>query len=413
MTSSSSSANQSGTALELAHSCDALDRSADALTVLNQARAVRHGLGEYAPSLYTEGHATALHDLSDLYREYDRPVAERILLRHAHPLYRRLSRVTEEGREGLAWCPHGLGTSYATSWATADRAVTSLREAYELRVQLSAGDARHEEDLASTCAQLARALLMTSSFHEAVRIAEHEVSLRGRLFVTNRARYERPLCFALLRLAEGRAPTGNEVEARRTALQAGQACLTLVDRPGEPPAERALLLCRLARALSRTGCSINTRHPRRRTRSPGTDQVCRVFRREPLIRPDGVVGRHEAHGLPAASGAFATTLVCRERLLHDGTVPQLRLPYRRPVQQIRLHFLRHGVDVGGPGLGREPSHERHVTVRQRWFVKPYGLGRPGRAGPPLSSCSARSSKSSAYRSNRSSAVGGSPTGRVT
>lgn len=165
----------------------------------------------------------------------------------------RLARVTEEGREGLAWCLHDLGTSYATSRATADRAVTSLREAYELRVQLSAGDARHEEELADTCAQLARALLMTSSFHEAVRIAEHEVSLRSRLLGTNRARHERPLCFALLRLAEGRASAGNEAEAWRTALQAEQACLTLVDRPGEPQAERALLLCRLARALSLCG----------------------------------------------------------------------------------------------------------------------------------------------------------------
>ncbi|MFD4651264.1 trypsin-like peptidase domain-containing protein [Streptomyces sp. NPDC058441] len=245
--------NQSGTALKLAHSYDALGRSADALTALNQALAVRHRLREYAPSLYTEGYATALHDLSDLYRKYDRPVAERILLRQAQPLYRRLSRVTDEGREGLAWCLHDLGTSYATSWATADRAVTSLREAYELRVGLSAGDARHEEDLAGTCAQLARALLMTSSFHEAVRIAEHEVSLRSRLSVTNRARHESPLCFALLRLAEGRASTGNEADAWRTALQAEQACLTLVDRPGEPPAERALLLCRLARALSLCG----------------------------------------------------------------------------------------------------------------------------------------------------------------
>ncbi|MFD5125273.1 trypsin-like peptidase domain-containing protein [Streptomyces sp. NPDC058385] len=245
--------NQSGTALRLARSYDALGRSADALTALNQALTVRHRLGEYAPSLYTEGYATALHDLSDLYRKYDRPVAERILLRQAQPFYRRLARATEEGREGLAWCLHDLGSSYSTSWATADRAVTSLREAYELRVQLSAGDARHEEELAGTCAQLARALLMTSSFREAVRIAEHEVSLRSRLLGTNRARHERPLCFALLRLAEGRASAGNEAEAWRTALQAEQACLTLVDRPGEPPAECALLLCRLARALSLCG----------------------------------------------------------------------------------------------------------------------------------------------------------------
>ncbi|MFF2161931.1 trypsin-like peptidase domain-containing protein [Streptomyces sp. NPDC058175] len=268
--------NQSGTALRLAHSYDALDRSADALTALNQALAVRHRLGEYAPSLYTEGYATALHDLSDLYRKYDRPVAERILLRQAQPLYRRLSRVSDEGREGLAWCLHDLGTSYATSWVTADRAVTSLREAYELRVRLSADEARHEEGLAATCAQLARALLMTSSFHEAVRIAEHEVTLRSRLLATNRARHERPLCFALLRLAEGLTSTGNDVEAWSTALRAEHACLTLADRPGEPPAQRAPLLCRLAGALSL--CGRRDWHRAARAEGPAR-QAVRIYRR--------------------------------------------------------------------------------------------------------------------------------------
>lgn len=230
--------NQSGTALELAHSYDALGRSADALTALNQARAVRHRLGEYAPSLYTEGHATALHDLSDLYRKYDRPVAERILLRQAQPLYRRLSRVTEEGREGLAWCLHDLGTSYATSWATAGRAVTSLREAYELRVQLSAGDARHEEDLASTCAQPARGLLMTSSFHEAVRITEHEVSLSSRLFVTNRARPRAPAVFRAPTVGRG-AGVGGERGRGTAPRTTGGAGLPGAGRPPRRTAGRA------------------------------------------------------------------------------------------------------------------------------------------------------------------------------
>lgn len=43
----------------------------------------------------------------------------------------------------------------------------------------------------------------------------------------------------------------------------------------------------------------------------------------------------------------------------------------------------------------------------------YDVGRPRRDGLSLSSWSARSSKPSAYRSNWSVTVGGSPTGRVT
>ncbi|MFF1630948.1 hypothetical protein, partial [Streptomyces sp. NPDC058272] len=208
---------------------------------------------EYAPSLYTQGYATSLHDGSDLYWKHDRHVAVRILLRQALPLYRRLSDADEEGREGLASCLHDLGSSYATSWATADRAVPPLREAYELRMELSARDATHEEDLANTCAELSRALLKTSRFRDAVRISEHEVRLRRRLIIADRAGHEQPLCHALLRLADGRAMAGDEAAAWRTARQAEEACQALAGRPGEPPDQIAWFLCRLAGTLSLCG----------------------------------------------------------------------------------------------------------------------------------------------------------------
>ncbi|MET7620348.1 tetratricopeptide repeat protein [Streptomyces sp. NPDC005408] len=243
----------SGTALKLARSCDILGRPTDMLAALNQAIAIRRRLSEYAPSLYTEGYATTLHDGSDLYWKHDRHVAVRILLRQALPLYRRLSNVDEEGRQGLAFCLHDLGASYATSWATADRAVPALGEAYELRVELSAGDGRHEVDLANTCAELGSALLMTSRFRDAVGVSEHEVRLRRRLIVTDPAGQERPLCLALLRLADGRAMAGDEAAAWRTALQAEEACQALAGRTDEPLSQNAWLLSRLAGTLSLCG----------------------------------------------------------------------------------------------------------------------------------------------------------------
>ncbi|MEU1405138.1 hypothetical protein ABZ471_22745 [Streptomyces sp. NPDC005728] len=251
--SSSQLKSQSEVALDLAYSYDALGRSADALAALNEALAVRARLSAYAPSLYTESHATGLHDGSDLYRRYDRQVAGRILLRQALPRYRRLSRANAEKREGLAFCLHDLGTSYATSWATAGRAVPVLREAYELRVELSAGDARHEAGLADTCAELGHALLRTSRFPEAVRIAEHEVSIRRRLLVTDRDGQERPLCHALLRLADARAMAGETAAARRTALEAEEACARLTAGPAEGSNRTAWLLYRLGGTLSLCG----------------------------------------------------------------------------------------------------------------------------------------------------------------
>ncbi|MFF3462991.1 trypsin-like peptidase domain-containing protein [Streptomyces sp. NPDC002619] len=251
--------SQSGIALKLAQSYDALGRSADALAALNQALAIRSRLSRYAPSLYSESHAFGLHDGSDLYQRHDRQVAARILLRQALPEYRRRSRVNAEGREGLAYCLHDLGASYLRSRSTVYRAVPVLREAYELRVELSAGDARHEAGLADTCAELCRALLQTSSYRDAVRIAEHEVPLRRRLLGTDREEQVRYLCFALLRLADGRAMAGETAAAWRTALEAEELCRTLTGRPGEAPDRSAYLLSRLAGTLS-----LSARHDVRR-----------------------------------------------------------------------------------------------------------------------------------------------------
>ncbi|MFE2266473.1 trypsin-like peptidase domain-containing protein [Streptomyces griseosporeus] len=252
---------RSGTASALALAYDALDRPAQAQAALTQALDIRHRLFEYAPSLYTQGYAATLHDGSDLYRRHDRHAAVRVLLRQALPHYRRLAREDAgadrdgtEGREGLAFCLHDLGTSYLAGWGlTAPRAVPLLREAYELRRDLAAGDARHEVFLADTCGQLARALTMTSRFREAVPVAEHEVRLREKLLAADRAGQEKAHCFALLRLAESRAAAGYASAAWRTALAAERACRALTDRPGLPPAQRAGLLHGLARALHLCG----------------------------------------------------------------------------------------------------------------------------------------------------------------
>ncbi|NUR00844.1 MAG: trypsin-like peptidase domain-containing protein [Streptomyces sp.] len=246
--------SQSATTLRLAFSYDVLGRSADVLAALDQSLAIQSRLSTFAPTLYTESHATGLHDASDLYRRHNRQVPRRILLRQAVPLYRRQARDQEEGRVGLASCLHDLGTSYALSWTTAERAVSRLREAYELRVELSAGEpARHEVHLADTCAELCLALLRTSRFPEALRVAEHEVSLRRRLLVTAPDGQQRPLCFALLRLADSRVMAGQAGAAWRTALEAEDACRSLTARPGEAPEKTAWLLHLLGGTLSLAG----------------------------------------------------------------------------------------------------------------------------------------------------------------
>ncbi|QNE73913.1 hypothetical protein F0344_04230 [Streptomyces finlayi] len=245
---------QSAVALRLVSSYDVLGRAADALATLDDALAVRRRLSTYAPSLYTESHATGLHNGSDLFWRNDRPVAARILLRQALLQYRRLAR-DGEGRQGLAFCLHDLGTSYATSWATADRAVPVLREAYELRVALSADDPgpEHESALADTCAGLGHALLRTSRFPAAAHVAEHEVHLRKRLLALGEEQHERPLCHALLRLADAQAMADRPTIAWSAALEAERACQTLATRPGEPPDDTAWLLYRLGGTLSLAG----------------------------------------------------------------------------------------------------------------------------------------------------------------
>lgn len=243
---------QGGTALRLAFAYDAVGRPADALTALNQALDIQRRLSDYG-HLYTEDYARSLHDGSGLFWNHNRHVAERILLRQALAHYRQYSRVNEEGRRGLASCLHDLGTSYGRHWATAERAVRRLREAYELRVELSAEDTTLETRLADTCAELSRALLSTSRFHEAVRVSETEVRIRRRLLGSAPADQERPLCTALLRLADGRAMSGESAAAWRIACEAEKLCQALAGRPDERPEQAAWLLGRLARTLSLCG----------------------------------------------------------------------------------------------------------------------------------------------------------------
>ncbi|MFI9760916.1 trypsin-like peptidase domain-containing protein [Streptomyces sp. NPDC051963] len=244
---------RAGTALKLGNSYAELGRSAEALAALNDGIAIRNRLSTYAPRLYTDSHAFGLHDASDTYRRHNRQVASRILLRQALPQYRRLSRDSEEGREGLASCLHDLGTGYTTSPATTWRGIPVLREAYELRVQLAAGDARHEAYLADTCIELCLALLGISRFLDALRVAEHEVQLRRRLLVADPEGQERPFCHALLRLADAQAMAGRAGAAWRTALEGEEACGPLIARPGEPPETTAWLLYRLGGTLSLAG----------------------------------------------------------------------------------------------------------------------------------------------------------------
>ncbi|MET9557153.1 tetratricopeptide repeat protein [Streptomyces sp. NPDC006645] len=240
------------TALHLAFAYDAVGRSADTLTALNQALDIHRRLSDYG-QLYTEDYARSLHDGSGLYWNHDRHVAVRILLRQALPHYRRHARVNEKGRRGLADCLYDLGTSYGTHWGTAERAVRILREAYELLLELTAEDAQHEVLLADACTQLSRGLLKTSRFHEAVRVAETEVRVRKRLLVDAPADQQQPLCHALLRLADGRTMAGQTAAAWRAAVEAEELCQVSAARTGEPPDRTAWLLGRLAATLSLCG----------------------------------------------------------------------------------------------------------------------------------------------------------------
>jgi tetratricopeptide (TPR) repeat protein len=244
---------QSSTALDLARSYEALGHTTAALTAVKQANAIRRRLSEYAPGLYAESYAASLRDVSDLHRKQDRRIHERIALRHALPLHRELAGVSEEGREGLAICLADLGASYAVSFTTVGRAVTALTEAYELFVSLPYTDVRHERNVAIAARELSGALLKTSRFADAVRIAEHEVRLRRRLLADPEDDHERALYFALLRLAEGRTMVGRPAAAWRTVLEAEEACRLLVGRPGLDPGQAAWFLRTLARAMSLCG----------------------------------------------------------------------------------------------------------------------------------------------------------------
>ncbi|WP_149827964.1 tetratricopeptide repeat protein [Streptomyces tailanensis] len=272
---------RSGTSHNLARSYEALGRLREARAAQDQAHGILRRLSEYSPRLYREGYASALHDFSYLYRRHDRPVAHRIQLRQALQLYRKLPLDSTKERKDLAFCLQDLGSSYAASWPTMDRAVPVLREAYELHRELSADDPGHEVNLADTCMDLTRALLETGAYPEAVRIAEHEVRLRRRLLATDPTGQEWRLGRALLRLADGQTLAGRTATAWRTALEAEEACLALVRHAGEEPGPTAWLLHDLAGTLSRCG-----RHDCRRAARAvrPARQAVRLFRR--LVEKD-------------------------------------------------------------------------------------------------------------------------------
>lgn len=262
--------SQSATAIDLARSYAALGRTADALTEAKRAGAILRRLSEYAPHLYAADYTAAMRDLADLYRQQDLRIPERIVLRHALLLAPELARGGRSGRAELGWCLHYLGESYAATWPTRSRAVPRLREAYDLFAELTAEDPGYEADLANVCADLASALLRTSRFTEAVGIAEHEVRLRRRLD------QERPLCLALLRLANALTMAGRPRTAWRTAVEAEERCRALADRPGQDPAEVAGLLCQLAETVSRCGRD-DVRHAARAL--PHARRAARIYRR--------------------------------------------------------------------------------------------------------------------------------------
>ncbi|WIX98415.1 hypothetical protein QRX60_30655 [Amycolatopsis mongoliensis] len=238
--------------------------------------------------------ADALYDLSEWYWRHDRPVAERILLRQALPLYRRLARAGTNQRSRLASCLHHIGASYLNS-GVADRAATTLYQAYELRVALADADDDEVASLAATCAQLCRALLMTSRFREAVRIAEHEVRLRR-----GRSGSDGDLYFGLVRLARGQVMVGEDAAAWRTALEVEELCETSAD---DEPTNVAWRQLQLARVLSVCG-----RHdPRRAARAEGPARAAlRAYRR--LVDQDP--RDHQA----TLKSAVATLVTVLERL---------------------------------------------------------------------------------------------------
>ncbi|WP_157984828.1 DUF7779 domain-containing protein [Lentzea terrae] len=196
------------------------------------------------PDEFLSLRADALYDLSEWYWHHDRPVAERILLRQALPLYRRLASAGPEQQGRLASCLHHIGTSYLNS-STPDLAAATLWQAYELRAALAATDDDEAAVLANTCAELSRALQMTSRFRESVRIAEHEVRLRR-----DRRSPDNDLYMGLVRLARGQAMTGEVTAAWHTALEAEELCQALAD---DEPRKVAWRQLHLAKVLSLCG----------------------------------------------------------------------------------------------------------------------------------------------------------------
>jgi hypothetical protein len=264
-----------------------------------------HALDVSADSLdeFLRLRADTLYDLSEWYWHHDRRVAERILLRQALPLYRRLKQ-----RRRLAGCLHHIGVSYLDSrvW---DRAAAALWQAYELRVELAATDEDLVPPLADTCAALGRALQSTSRFRESVRIAEHEVRLR-------RSDPDAGLYPALARLARGQEMVGDAASAWRTALELERLGQAAAD---DDPAAVAWRQQVLADVLSLCG----RRDPRRAARAEGPARAAlKAYRR--LVVEDA-----DFHAdLRSAVATLATVL---ERLgRHSDVVDATHLVRSRP-----------------------------------------------------------------------------------
>jgi len=230
---------QAGTAFSLALSYESLGRTTEAMAAANRSGAIRRRLNDYGPRLFSAGYANTLGNLSGLYRRQDRRIEERIVLRHALALRRRLARDRAEEREGLADCLANLGASYRASWPTVDRAVSALTEAYRLYTELPDKDTGQLESLAFTCQELATAYQMLGGFPEAVRFAEQEVRLRRELHGVDPDDDERFLLFALYRLGTNLTHARRPAAGWRTAVEAEELCHTLVEQPGRTPADTA------------------------------------------------------------------------------------------------------------------------------------------------------------------------------
>jgi tetratricopeptide (TPR) repeat protein len=223
-------------------------RPSDAVKALDQAIAEFRTLTEHAPDVYTDYYASALHDQAAVLADYDRTAQARTRWRQAIANYRKITNPDEWATKSLAQALLNLGSSYKSHVTTASQAVAPLHEAYLRWTSLASQNPAHKGDLVYTCAELSRALTMTGQFADAVRVAEHEVSMRRQSLTAGDDRAELWLCHALLRLAESQAMTGMVDDAGATVLDAQRRCPAAVR--DEPAQAQAFLYHRVARALN-------------------------------------------------------------------------------------------------------------------------------------------------------------------